>query len=76
MHKDTIAVALAEADQRGAVREYGKVAHMPAAVATHAVKLARTGRELQFCYEAGLCGYGLQRQLTLPGTAAWSSPPR
>ena len=67
VHKDTIAVALAEAGQRGAVREYGKIANTPSAVTTLAAKLARTGRELQFCYEAGPCGYGIQRQLTLAG---------
>jgi transposase len=67
VHKDTIAVALAEADQRGAVREYGQIANTPSAVKTLAAKLTRTGRELQFCYEAGPCGYGIQRQLTLAG---------
>src|SRR3954453_6547498 len=67
VHKDTIAVALAEADQRGAVGEYGKIAHTPSAVKTLAAKLARSDRELQFCYEAGPCGYGIQRQLTLAG---------
>jgi transposase len=29
--------------------------------------LARSGRELRFCYEAGPCGYGIQRQLTAAG---------
>src|SRR4051812_38911508 len=67
VHKDTIAVALAEADQRGAVREYGQIANTPSAVKTLAAKLTRTGRELQFCYEAGPCGYRIQRQLTLAG---------
>ena len=67
VHKDTIAVALAEADRRGGVREYGKIANTPTAVKALAVKLARTGRDLQFCYEAGPCGYGIQRQLTLAG---------
>jgi transposase len=67
VHKETIAVAVAEAGQRGVVREYGKIAHTPAAVKTLAAKLARTGRTLQFCYEAGPCGYGIQRQLTLAG---------
>lgn len=67
VHKETIAVALAEAGQRGTVREYGKIAHTPAAVTALAAKLARTGRTLQFCYEAGPCGYGIQRQLTLAG---------
>jgi transposase len=32
-----------------------------------AVKLARRGGELRFCYEAGPCGYGIQRQLTAAG---------
>jgi transposase len=67
VHKDTIAVALAEAGQRGDVREYGKIANTPTAVKTLAAKLSRTGQELQFCYEAGPCGYGIQRQLTLAG---------
>ena len=32
-----------------------------------ATKLSRGGRQLQFCYEAGPCGYGIQRQLSLAG---------
>ena len=32
VHKDTIAVALAEAGKRGEVREHGKIANTPAAV--------------------------------------------
>ena len=31
------------------------------------VKLKRTGGELRFCYEAGPCGYGIQRHLTAAG---------
>lgn len=80
VHKETIAVALAEVGQRGRVREYGKIAHRPAAVTALAAKLAPTGRALQSCYEAGPCGYGIQRQLTLAGNgcvvAAPSSIPR
>ena len=67
VHKDTIAVALAEAGVRGDVREYGKVANTPAAVKALATKLSRVGNALRFCYEAGPCGYGIQRQLTLAG---------
>ena len=65
VHKDTIAVALAEAGVRGDVREYGKIANTPAAVKALAAKLSRVGSALRFCYEAGPCGYGVQRQLTL-----------
>ena len=63
VHKDTIAIALAESGKRGEVREYGKIAHTSAAVQAVAIKLARDGSELRFCYEAGPCGYWIQRQL-------------
>ena len=45
VHKETIAVALAEAGKRGEVREYGKIANTPAAVKALAAKLARDGHE-------------------------------
>ena len=63
VHKDTIVVALAEAGKPGEVRELGKIANTPAALKTLTAKLARGERELRFCYEAGPCGYGIQRQL-------------
>ena len=72
-HKETIAVALAEAGLRGDVRDYGKIANTPTAVRTLAAKLACNGHELRFCYEAGPCGYGIQRQLTMSEhDASWS----
>ena len=46
VHKDTIAVALAEAGVRGDVREYGKIANTPAAVKSLAAKLSRVGSAL------------------------------
>jgi transposase len=67
VHKDTIAVALAEAGKRGEVRQHGQIANTPAAVRALVAKLARAGAELRFCYEAGPCGYGIQRQLTAAG---------
>jgi transposase len=67
VHKDAIAVALAEAGVRSDVREYGKIANTPTAVKALAAKLSRAGNELRFCYEAGPCGYGIQRQLSLAG---------
>jgi transposase len=67
VHKDTVAVAAAEGGKRGEVREYGKVANSTAAVTALAVKLARGGKALRFCYEAGPCGYGIQRELTAAG---------
>src|SRR6476646_3901361 len=67
VHKETIAVALAEAGKRNEVREYGKIANTPAAVKALVAKLARNGHELRFCYEAGPCGYRIQRRLTVLG---------
>src|SRR5215468_3180611 len=67
VHKDSIVVSLAEAGLRGdlrEVREYGKIRNAPAALKALATKLAARGNELRFCYEAGPCGYGLQRQLS------------
>jgi len=69
VHKDTIAVAVAvsELGNRGEVREHGRIANTPAALKTLTAKLGRGGSELRFCYEAGPCGYGIQRQLTEGG---------
>ena len=40
VHKDTIAVALAEVGLRAEVREHGKIANTPAALKALSVKLA------------------------------------
>jgi hypothetical protein len=45
-HKDTIAVALAEAGKRGEVREYGKIANTASALQSLVSKLARGGQRL------------------------------
>jgi transposase len=61
VHKATIAVAVAD-EGRGEVRKYGTIRNSPEAV----LKLVRTlgsAERLVCCYEAGPCGYGLQRQL-------------
>jgi hypothetical protein len=73
VHKDMIAVALAEAGLRGEVRDRGKIPNSPAALKALVAKLASTGRDLRFCYEAGPRGYGIQRQLTFLGAiVSWS----
>jgi transposase len=58
---------LAEAGLRREVREHGKILNTPAALKALTMKLAPARRELRFCYEAGPCGYGIQRQLTEAG---------
>jgi len=67
VHKDTIAVAVAEAGLRGEVREHGKIPNTPAGLKALTVKVAAGERTLRFCYEAGPCGYGIQRQLSANG---------
>jgi transposase len=67
VHKEAIAVAMAEPGRRGDVREYGKIANTPAALRALLGKLTRDGSALRLCYEAGPCGYGIQRQLAAAG---------
>ena len=67
VHKETIAVALAEACKRGEIRNYGTIANTPTALKALVGKLAKSGSTLRFCYEAGPCGYGIQRQLNAAG---------
>src|SRR5271166_4246106 len=62
-HKKTIAVALAEDGRHGEVRYYGQIANEPSAVLKLVNKIASKYVKLHFCYEAGPCGYSLQRQL-------------
>jgi|SRR5271166_274540 len=62
-HKKTIAVALAEDGRHGEVRYYGQIANEPSAVLKLVNKIASKYVKLHFCYEAGPCGYGLQRQI-------------
>ena len=61
-------MALAEAGKRGEVREYGKIANTPAALKASGGEAGTSmAGELRFCYEAGPCGYGIQRQLSEAG---------
>jgi transposase len=63
VHKETIAVSVAEANG-GEVRYLGEIANTPEAVEKVIRQLRKNGATLSFCYEAGPCGYGLHRQLT------------
>jgi len=67
VHKEGIVVAVAESGARGEIREYGRIANRPSALDGLARKLGREGVKLRFCYEAGPCGYGIQRQLSAGG---------
>src|SRR5437870_9472329 len=67
VHKDSIVVALAAGGLRGEVREYGRIANTSAALDRLLRKLGGEGVGLRFCYEAGPCGYGIQRRLSARG---------
>jgi len=60
-------VALAEDGRNGEVRFFGDIDASPAGVAALATKLAKRGRRLHFCYEAGPTGYDLYRQIVALG---------
>ena len=67
VHKDGIVAAVAEDGLRGEVRDYGRIANTPTALQRLARRLGQEGVALRFCYEAGPCGYGIQRQLSALG---------
>lgn len=67
-HKDSICVAVADADG-GEVRAYGRIDHTPEQVGKLLTKLADGGHTLVCWYEAGACGYRLQRQIVAAGHA-------
>jgi len=63
VHKETIAVGVADGERGAEVRYVGTVANEDDAVRKLVKRLAAPGTTLSFCYEAGPCGYGLQRLL-------------
>lgn len=67
VHKATVCVAVAEGERGGEVRQIGVFENRPDILCKLAARLGKGGRRLSFCYEAGPCGYGLQRLLTSRG---------
>jgi transposase len=67
VHKEGIVVALARDGLRGEVREYGRIANTPTALDRLLRKLGGDGVSLRYCYEAGPCGYGIQRHVSAQG---------
>ena len=59
VHKETISVTVAEEGRDGPVRFRGTISNTPTDIRKLARNLARNGERLEFCYEAGCCGYGL-----------------
>lgn len=66
VHKETIAVAVARPG-RAEPEYHGEIANAPEAVRKLVKRLSPHGEVLNICYEAGPCGYGLQRRLSAMG---------
>ena len=64
VHKASISVSVAEDGRNGPVRFIGEIPNTPTDIAKLAKRLSKPGGRLEFCYEAGCCGYGVYRQLT------------
>jgi hypothetical protein len=66
VHKATISISVAEDGRTGPVRFLGLISNTEEDVAKMAKRLSKHG-ELDTCYEASGCGYGIHRQLTALG---------
>lgn len=64
VHKETLSIAVADAGREGEVRHLGTIGNTPEAVAKLARRLGRRHGTVEFVYEAGSCGYNIQRQLS------------
>ena len=61
------AVAVADEGRDGEIRYLGEFDASPEVMRRLVQRLAARYERLHFCYEAGPCGYGVQRQLTRLG---------
>jgi transposase len=67
VHKETVSVAIADAGRLGEVRHVGNIENTPTAIAKLARRISRRHEAIEFVYEAGSCGYNVQRQLAALG---------
>ena len=67
VHKATISIAVADAGRQSEVRFVGTIENSPTAIGKLARRIARQHGECEFVYEAGSCGYSVQRQLAALG---------
>ena len=64
LHKATVSVAVAESGRGGENRQLRVFENRPEVLSKLAARLSNKNCRVSFCYEAGPCGYGLQRLLT------------
>ena len=69
VHRDTIAVAIADAGRDGEVRLWGTIPNTSQSLAKVLKKLIQRHKNIEVVYEAGPCGYGIYRQLNKAGIA-------
>ena len=67
VHKESIDIALAEDGRNGEVRHYGVIPGDLEALAKVVRAVRAPDRRLRFVYEAGPCGLGIHRYLTVEG---------
>ena len=67
VHKNSIAIAIADQGREVEVRSYGKIDGTLSALDKVVRKCVSKGRLLHFVYEAGPCGYEIYRHLTSKG---------
>tara|TARA_Y100000310_G_C20610702_1_gene777832 strand:- start:321 stop:1442 length:1122 start_codon:yes stop_codon:yes gene_type:complete len=67
VHKSGISIATAEGERGGEVKFVGEIPNTPATVEKMVKSLQRKASQIEFCYEAGPCGYGIYRQITALG---------
>jgi transposase len=63
VHKASISVTVAEEGRDGAVTFVGTIPNTILAVTKLSKRLGKEGQRLEFCYEAGCCGYVIYRHL-------------
>ncbi len=64
VHKDSIAVAVANPERNGEIRFWGNIDNTPTTLRRVINKIKKQTPNIQICYEAGPCGYQIYRQLT------------
>ena len=73
VHKESIDITVAESG--GEVRRWGEVGGDRAALEKALRKLESVGRQLHFVYEAGPCGFWIERLIRARGHECWVVSP-